>query len=69
MDVKNNVQRSEMLQSLKAIAKKKLNKPQLQQFEQFIASAVHFHPDTEYLNRPAKVIFNSLWELLVKKHN
>ena len=53
------------LQSLKAIAKKKLNKPQLQQFEQFIASAVHFHPDTEYLNRPAKVIFNSLWELLV----
>ncbi len=65
MDAKNNIQRSEMLQSLNTVAKKKLSKPQLQQFQQFIASAVHFHPDTEYLRRPVEAIFNSLWELLV----
>ena len=65
MDAKNNIQRSEMLQAINAIAKKKLDKSQLEQFQQFITSAVHFHPDTEYLNRPPEVIFNSLWELLV----
>ena len=65
MDAENNIQRIEMLQSLDSVAKKKLNKSQLHQFQQFLASAVHLHLDTEYLRRPVEAIFSSLWELLV----
>ncbi|MCS5587560.1 MAG: NAD-glutamate dehydrogenase [Porticoccaceae bacterium] len=63
MEIKNNNRREELMQSLQAVAKKKLNKSQLRQFDQFIASAMHFYPDENYLSRPIEHIFSSLWEL------
>ena len=61
MEIKNNNRREELMQSLQAVAKKKLNKSQLRQFDQFIASAMHFYPDENYLSRPIEHIFSSLW--------
>ena len=64
MDAKTQGQRTDLLKSLVSIAKKKLNKSQARQFEQFIVSAMHFYPDADYLDRPAEEIFQSLWGLL-----
>ena len=64
MDAKTQGQRTDLLKSLVSIAKKKLNKSQARQFEQFIVSAMHFYPDADYLDRPAEEIFHSLWGLL-----
>ena len=64
MDAKNSSQRTQLLTSLGKLAKKKLDKSQARLFTQFIASAVHFHPDSEYLGRSEADIFHSLWGLL-----
>jgi glutamate dehydrogenase len=64
MDAKTQGQRIDLIKSLTRIASKKLSKPQVKQFEQFIVSAMHFYPDADYLDRPAEEIFHSLWGLL-----
>ena len=64
MDAKNSSQRTQLLTSLGKLARKNLDKSQARLFNQFIASAVHFHPDAEYLGRPEADIFHSLWGLL-----
>lgn len=64
MDAKNSSQRTQLLASLGKLARKNLEKSQARLFTQFIASAVHFHPDAEYLGRSEADIFHSLWGLL-----
>ena len=64
MDAKNKLQRAGLIESLNNIAQKNLTKSQAGQFKQFIASAMHFYPDADYLRRPAEDIFHSLWGLL-----
>jgi glutamate dehydrogenase len=64
MDAKNKLQRADLIESLNRIAKKNLTNAQAGQFQQFIASAMHFYPDADYLRRPAEDIFHSLWGLL-----
>lgn len=64
MDAKNNSQRTQLLTSLNKIAKKNLNRSQARLFNQFIASAVHLHPDAEYLDRSEQDIFHNLSGLL-----
>ncbi len=64
MDAKDKQQRAVLIKSLQSIAKKKLSKSQAIQFQQFIDSAMHFYPDTDYLSRQPEDIFFSLWGLL-----
>ena len=63
MDVKKDDRRQDLIKSLDAIAKKKINKSQQVQFNNFTANAIHFYPDADYLKRPTENIFWSLWGL------
>ncbi|MDB4581354.1 hypothetical protein N9083_02775, partial [Porticoccaceae bacterium] len=63
MDAKNINQRGELITSLNKIATRQLTQFQAQQFDNFIANAMHFYPDADYLARPAQDIFWNLWGL------
>ena len=63
MDAKNNNQRGEIIASLNKIAARQLTQFQAQQFDNFIANAMHFYPDADYLARPVQDIFWNLWGL------
>ena len=63
MDAKNNQQRAALIASLKKIAAQKLTQSQAQQMDNFLANAMHFYPDADYLARSAEDIFWNLWGL------
>lgn len=63
MDVKKDDRRQDLIKSLAVIAKKKINKSQQAQFNNFTANAIHFYPDADYLKRPAEDIFWNIWGL------
>ncbi len=63
MDTKNNNQRGELIAALNKIAARQLTQAQTHQFDNFIANAMHFYPDADYLARPAQDIFWNLWGL------
>jgi len=63
MDTKNNNQRGELIAALNKIAARQLTQAQTHQFDNFIANAMHFYPDADYLARPAEDIFWNLWGL------
>jgi glutamate dehydrogenase len=63
MDTKNNNQRGELITALNKIAARQLTQTQAHQFDNFIANAMHFYPDADYLARPAQDIFWNLWGL------
>jgi len=63
MDAKNNNQRGKIIASLNKIAARQLTQFQAQQFDNFIANAMHFYPDADYLARPVQDIFWNLWGL------
>jgi len=53
MEAQNNSQRAALIVSLNKIAARQLTRPQAEQFDNFIANAMHFYPDADYLARPA----------------
>ena len=63
MDVTQDGGRSRLIQSLAQVAASKLKKGQDAQFQNFIAHAIHFYPDQDYLNRPSEDIFWNIWGL------
>ena len=63
MDAKNNRHRAELIASLSKIAVNQLTQSQAEQFDNFIANAMHFYPDADYLARPPEEIFWNLWGL------
>ena len=63
MDAKNNGQRAQLIDALHKIAARQLTKSQAQEFDNFVANAMHFYPDADYLARPAEEIFWNLWGL------
>ncbi|UVW36290.1 NAD-glutamate dehydrogenase [SAR92 clade bacterium H455] len=63
MDAKTNNQRGVLIASLSKIAARQLTQSQAQQFDGFIANAMHFYPDADYLARPIQDIFWNLWGL------
>ena len=63
MDVTQDGGRSRLIQSLAKVAASKLKKGQDARFQNFIAHAIHFYPDQDYLNRPSEDIFWNIWGL------
>jgi len=63
MDAKTYNQRGVLIASLNKIAARQLTQSHAQQFDGFIANAMHFYPDADYLARPIQDIFWNLWGL------
>ena len=63
MDVTRDGRRGRLIESLAKVAASKLKKGQDAHFQNFIAHAIHFYPDQDYLNRPAEDIFWNIWGL------
>ena len=63
MAVINNNRRQALVTNLENIASEKLTITQLNQFNQFIVSAMHTYPDEDYLSRPVEDLFCSIWDL------
>ena len=63
MEATKDDRRQQLIKSLATIAKTKLTKVQQGQFNNFIAQAMHFYPDADYLDRTSENIFWNIWGL------
>ena len=63
MDVKKNIGREELITILETVSAAKLESGRAAAFLNFVSSAMHFYPDTDYLSRPPEEIFFNIYGL------